>query len=328
MDIVFISGVELGRYAVRGIIDSTAFREETCRLKAIFSLSEEKAHKTSGFRPFDDIAATIDVPLHKVDSIKTKDILKTVSAYAPDLLCIIGWSELAPPELLDIPKMKHESTHRHSATHGCIGIHPTLLPQGRGRAPIPWSLIYGLERSGVTLFYLEEGADTGDIVLQSEFLIDLEDDASTVYSKVADLHYELMKEAMPLLASGTAPRTPQNPEQATVWKRRKPEDGEIDWSKTQMELYNWIRALTYPYPGAFTHLRGRKLTIWKSLLGKEGNAQHAPGTILGVREDGIIISCRDGELILQKLGLEGEQSLDGPTFATLYELSKGMTPFN
>jgi len=322
MDIIFISGVQLGRYALKGIIDSEAFRSGEAIVKAIFGLAEEKASRTSGYRTFDDLAYSAGAPLHRVASIKTEAMIEQIRDYAPDLICIIGWSELAPSVLLDIPKEKHGSKQRHDVTHGCIGMHPTLLPQGRGRAPIPWAIIKGLKKSGVTMFYLEEEADAGDIIAQREFQIDIEDDASTVYVKVASLHYELMRDNLPLLVRGIAPRVPQDPSKVTIWKKRTPKGGVIDWNKSQMDQYNWIRALTHPYPGAFTFWRDRKVTIWKASLDQRA-VSVGPGTIVDVMDAGVVVACTDGALILKRLQLEDEPELDGKTFADCYGLPVG-----
>jgi methionyl-tRNA formyltransferase len=323
MDIVFISGVELGHYALNGLVDSVSFRQNACALKAIFGLSSEKAALTSGFQAFDAVAGQFGIPFHEISTLKSKASINLIRQYAPDLICIIGWSELAPSELLDVPKEKHNSLHRHARTHGCIGIHPTLLPRGRGRAPIPWSIIKGLTKSGVTLFYLEEGADTGDIIAQRDFTIELRDDAASVYAKVANLHYELMKDILPKLVAGRAERVAQDPSKATVWQKRQPKDGLIDWNKTKMAQYNWIRALTRPYPGAFCYFKGQKLSVWRASMDETCKPAVQVGTIVDIRKNGIVISCIDGCLILEELQLEGEASMPGMSFAGRHGLSIG-----
>lgn len=322
MEIVFISGVELGLYALKGILGSQSFRNGEAILKAVFALAEDKSSKTSGYQSFDDLSQSNGITLHKITSIKTESVIKQIAAYSPDLIFIIGWSELAPSDLLDVPKKKHNSQYRHASTHGCIGIHPTLLPQGRGRAPIPWAIIKGLKKSGVTMFYLEERADAGDVIDQREFDIHLDDDASSVYGVVAKLHYELMKDNLPLLVKGIAPRTHQDPNNVTFWPKRTPEDGIIDWSMSQADQYNWIRALTHPYPGAFTFWKGHKITIWKAhLRTKDHRADY--GQVVDISDEGIIIACKDGALLLNCLQFENEPELESAAFAMKYGLAIG-----
>jgi len=307
MDIIFISAVTLGAYALQGLIASDAYSNGNAVIKAIYSLDDTKASQTSGYQIFDDLAERVGAPLHKVRSIKADDVIAHIRKYDPDFIFIIGWSELAPSQLLDIPKIKHGAICRHSNYHGCIGIHPTLLPQGRGRAPIPWAIIKGLTKSGVTMFYLEEEADAGDIIAQREFDILLEDDATNVYAKVAGLHYELCRDILPLLTHGTASRRSQDPHHATVWPKRKPENGAIDWMKSSVEIYNWIRALTHPYPGAFTFWGKQKLTIWKACLDSHTNMAASPGTIIDTSDKGIRVACVDGSVILTQIQVQ-----DGP----------------
>lgn len=325
VDIVFISAATLGAYALRGIIDSPAFRSGEATIKAIFSLADERCQHVIGYHCFDGMAKDIGAAHHKVSSIKTSSVVKQISAYQPDLICIVAWSELAPARLLDIPKEKHEADTRHGAGYGCIGIHPMLLPQGRGRAPIPWAIIKGLHKSGVTLFYLEDGADAGDIIAQRECAILFEDDASTLYTKAATLHYEIMKETLPLLVNNTAARIPQRPDEATIWQKRRPEDGFIHWDWPTMNIYNLIRALTPPYPGAFTLWHGSKLTIWKARLLSYSTGQERPGTIVDLLDNGIVVAGVDGLLSLEKMQFAGEPVLDANSFVERHGLLRGET---
>ncbi len=323
MDIVFISGVELGRFALQGILDSSSYIDGDIRIKGIFSLADSKASRTSGYTKFDDLAKNTD--LHYVQSIKSMDVISKITNYSPDFIFIIGWSELAPEILLDIPKNKYKSINRHDKTHGCIGMHPTLLPQGRGRAPIPWAIIKGLKQSGVTLFYLENQADSGDIILQKEFAIDLDDDASTVYQKVAQIHYTLTKTAMPLLVNGDAPRIIQDTSQVTHWAKRTPEDGIINWNKSQLEQHNWIRALTHPYPGAFTYWKNHRVTLWKSKVVSFFGSynDYEPGSVVSINKDGIFIACVDTPILVTALQFEEDEILDGLAFSEKYNLQIG-----
>ena len=319
MNAVFVTGVELGCHALRGLLDSTAYASGEIRLSAVIGLDEEKSAQTVGYRSAWHLSQKAGIPFHCVNSITTEQVFRKVTQMAPDLIFIIGWSELARSEFLDIPKTKHCSAQRHGCAHGCIGMHPTLLPYGRGRAPIPWSIIHGLPTSGVTMFYLEDEADAGDIIAQREFPIEINDDAFSVYAMVADLHYAMMRDTVPLLVQGTAGRTAQDASTATVWRRRTPEDGIIDWRKGNIEQYNWIRALTHPYPGARTLWRGRMLTIWKAKPRAVATSA-CPGSVIALSHESVTVACSVGAVDLFRLQMEDEPELDAGAFAARYGL--------
>ena len=221
----------------------------------IFTADKQRMVEKSGmhpdyFREFDDLARQWGVPLYKIDNVSVPLDTERMKRLKPDLIFCIGWPQVIGKEILGIPSCS------------CIGIHPTLLPERRGGAPINWCLIDGLSKSGVTLFYFDEGIDSGDIIAQQEFEITLEDTAKTVLDKVANISVELIKEYYPFLEKGDALRISQDNTRATYTRRRRPEDGVIDWRKTSLSIYNWIRALTLPFPGAFTFWNGRKIIIF------------------------------------------------------------------
>ena len=132
-------------------------------------LDQAKSSVTVGYTDLGPFAAKSGVPVEYIRSIKTEAAQNLLRESAPDYLMIVGWSELAPSAILDIPKSKHGGVARHTASYGCIGMHQTLLPEGRGRAPIPWAIIKGLNRTGVTAFLLEEAADAGELSTRSRY---------------------------------------------------------------------------------------------------------------------------------------------------------------
>ena len=208
----------------------------------------------------------------------------------PDVIFVLGLSQIVPPSILSIP------------TIGCIGSHPALLPQNRGRHPIVWSLVNGLEKSGVTLFWLDEGVDSGDIWVQKEFNIDLDDDAGSLYNKSKDITVELLQEYLSELESGEAERIPQDHSQANYWPKRGFEDGEIDWKMGSKKIYDLIRALTNPYVGAHCRYQGNVCKIWKAQLvnTKIDLKDVEPGEVVGVNGDEVAVKTGDGVLKLVK----------------------------
>jgi methionyl-tRNA formyltransferase len=182
---------------------------------------------------------------------RTRKALDELRALAPDIMLVIGWRWLLPAEVLALPPK------------GCLGIHGSLLPRLRGFAPVNWALIRGESRTGPSLFYFDEGTDTGDLVGQRPFDLTDDDDAATVRSRLVEASVELLEEHLPGLADGTAPRTPQPLEGATFGPKRTPEDGNIDWERNARRVFHWVRGLTRPYPGAFSRLTGRRVHVWK-----------------------------------------------------------------
>jgi len=175
-----------------------------------------------------------------------------INKYNLDWLFIIGWSQIVSNQVLNSPKS------------GCIGMHPTLLPVGRGRAAIPWAIIKGLDKTGVTMFVMDEGVDTGDILGQIEIPIKSDTTATDLYNKVTDAHIDLISEIFPLLKSDNYSIHVQDESQATYWEGRTPADGQLDSSMTINEADALIRGTTHPYPGAYYIKDKEKFIIWKA----------------------------------------------------------------
>ncbi len=216
----------------------------------VFTAHEELRSAIADFVSFDDFVRPLGVPLFKVRRSRSQEFIEQVKALRPELNIVISWSQIIPKEVLDFAPL------------GCVGIHYSLLPARRGGAPLNWALIDGLNKSGITLFYVDEGVDTGDIIGQREFEITFDDTVKTLLDKIVVLAPELLAEYLPLIKQGSAPRIKQREEEATYTRRRKPEDSEIEWEKLSVEaLYNFIRALAPPYPSAFTCVGHRRLVF-------------------------------------------------------------------
>ncbi len=295
-----------------------AVLEIKANVVGIFTADKQRMVEKSGmhpdyFREFDDLARQWGVPLYKVDNVSVPLDTERMKGLKPDLIFCIGWPQVIGKEILGIPSC------------GCVGIHPTLLPERRGGAPINWCLIDGLSKSGVTLFYFDEGIDSGDIIAQQEFEITLEDTAKTVLDKVANISVELIKEYYPFLEKGDALRISQDNVRATYTRRRRPEDGVIDWRKTSLSIYNWIRALTSPFPGAFTFWNGRKIIIWESELLKgyraRFNARHGE-ILVNLDERGMVVTTGDNCILIRTVEVDGEK-MNGGEFVRRFKVDHG-----
>ena len=301
--IAFVGCVEEGRRSLETLL---GMGEE---VSAIFTLRPELAAKVSGAVPWEGVAARSGVPLHYVRNMNDPEAVEILRGIAPDLLFCVGWTQLLRKPVLEIPRL------------GCLGFHASLLPSYRGRAPVNWAIINGERQTGNTLMFLDEGVDTGDILAQRAFPIEDDDTCATIYDRVALSEDEMIREVMPLIHEGRMPRRPQDHAVATVMPRRKPEDGIVDWKRTTRQLHDWVRALTHPYPGAFTTLASRRVSIWKASPWRPGPGGFAvdrprPGVW---RLDGtpprLLAGTGDGELSLERVQFDGEEELDGLAFA-------------
>lgn len=248
MRIGFVTCVQLGLSCIEEILRLGG------RIDLLVTLEDHRAQRKSGRVYLDDVAAAHGVPLYKCANINDAESLRVIEDADLDWLFIIGWSQIAGAPLLAVP------------SRGVLGMHPTLLPLGRGRASIPWAILKGLTQTGVTLFQLDEGVDTGPILGQQVVDIDPRESALTLYDKVARAHVELMREIWPRLMSEDLIPVPQDDTAATVWPGRTPSDGEIFHDMGVADVDRLVRATGRPYPGAFIRLPEGDLTIWAGAM--------------------------------------------------------------
>jgi methionyl-tRNA formyltransferase len=243
----------------------------------------------SGQCAFDDVADRLRAELVETADVNAEETLAAVRALRPDLIFVVGWSQLVRDPFIAL------------ASEGVFGMHPTLLPRHRGRAPIPWAILTGLAKTGVTLFEIVDStADSGPIVGQQEIDIAPDETATTLFEKVADAHVDLVRTFVPQLIARTAPRIPQDPRQASSWPKRSPSDGVIDWETRAAYLHDWVRAQTRPYPGAFTYAGDERLVVWRARpVELDGGA--SAGTVVERRTEGIVVACGEGGLLLEEV---------------------------
>ena len=250
MRIVYIGAERVGLACLCRLIDMN--RE----MAGVFTADPALGPKIADYVSFDDEMARRALTCFKIKSSKAPEFVQQVKALRPDLILVIGWSQIIPQELV------------HAAPLGCVGLHYSLLPARRGGAPLFWALRDGLTESGMTLFYLNEKIDAGDVIAQKRFPIDRHDTARTLLDKIVVAAPELLSETIHLIESGKAPRIKQDESRATTTTRRTPSESLIQGSYSLEELHNFIRALAPPYPSAFTFLGGHKLVIPSARLEK------------------------------------------------------------
>ena len=193
-----------------------------------------------------------------------------------------------------------------TAPLGAYNLHGSLLPAYRGRAPVNWMLVNGEREAGVTLHHMVARADAGDIVGQREVAIDDSDTALTLYRKLVPLGVALLTEMHPLIVAGRAPRRAQDLSRGSYFGRRRPEDGRIDWRWPARRIFNLVRAVTHPYPGAFCWLNGRKLFVWESRIAAEAGQRGAPGEIVSTAGGGAVeVAAGEGSLLIARMQFDG-----------------------
>lgn len=275
--------------------------ESRISVSALFTHKDDPDEEV-WFRTPRALAEKHGIPVFDPDSLRDPIWIGRIRDLSPDYLFSFYYRNLLPRKVLDIPKIAP------------LNLHGSLLPKFRGRCPVNWVLIEGEERTGVTLHVMEVKPDAGDIVAQREVEIASEDTAGSLALKLASAARALLREIMPQLEAGRLERRPQAGP-SSYYGGRKPEDGVIDWKKSATGIYNLIRAVTHPYPGAYTFLGGRKLFIWKAHP-RQGEAEGPPGTV--VSTDPLLIKTGEGLLHVTSLQAEGEDEMGAELFLSLH----------
>lgn len=302
MRIVFMGASELGWDCCRTLLESGQEVVGILSIPKEFRISWSDRPVTNvRFKSFEDLSQQYGIPLGYVTTKMSDPVYRELlQSWKPDLLIVIGWYYLVPPVLRDLARL------------GAVGIHASLLPRYRGGAPLVWAMINGERETGISLFHFADGVDTGDVIAQRTFAIAFEDDIATVVRKSLSASLDVLREYVPMLAAGTAPRRAQDHSLATLVPQRKPEDGLLNWNDvTALQAYNWVRAQTRPYPGAFTFIGPEKVTLWKAVPVAASEAVNAPpGSVVMpvVGESELLgVVCADREL----LGLSEVEGADG-----------------
>ncbi|GLI37156.1 formyltransferase [Geobacter hydrogenophilus] len=251
------------------------------------------------FQSVRELAERHGIPYLTTDINEPANVAK-VREIAPDLLFSFYYRNMIKPEVLEIPRL------------GALNLHGSYLPKYRGRVPVNWAVINGETETGATLHHMVAKPDAGDIVDREKVTIAFTDTSFDVFTKVTEAAVTIIARAYPLLAAGTAPRIPMNLAEGSYFGGRKPADGLIDWTKSAVRIYNLIRGVTHPYPGAFTYLEGKKVIIW-STRPLPGSAE--PGMV--VTENPLVVGTGEGLLEITSLQPEGEDEVAAGGFAAI-----------
>ncbi|MDD4183658.1 MAG: methionyl-tRNA formyltransferase [Candidatus Omnitrophica bacterium] len=254
-------------------------------------------------------AKKTNLPLVTPQSLKTDEIKEQISGLNPDLFIIADYGKILPKTLLGIPKM------------AAIGVHPSLLPLYRGPAPINWALLKGDKETGVTIFKMDEGLDTGDIIIQKNIVISDSDNSITLHEKLAYEGAKLLIESLAMFKKGPVKTTAQNEEFSSFASKLQKEDGRIKWEETATDIRNRIRALS-GWPSAYTFYKRKMLKITDAEALQE-KGENSPATIEAVKKDGIYVSTGNGLLKIKLLKPEGKREMDAYSFVLGHGVKSG-----
>jgi len=260
--------------------------------------------------PVKKFAESLNIPVIQPAKIRiNEEFLGKLKDHSPDLICVAAYGKILPKSILDLPPM------------GCINVHSSILPKYRGAAPINWAVINGETTTGITTMLIDEGMDTGDILLTEETIIEVNDTSETLSLRLSEIGASLLIKTISELKNGNLKPIKQIDSESSLAPMLKKEHGNIDWTKTAIEIRDQIRGLL-PWPCAFTHLNGKMLKIFDSgISDQKGN----PGQVVYADKNILRISCAKGSLDLLQVQLEGNRKMDIKSFLMGRQIEIGTT---
>jgi methionyl-tRNA formyltransferase len=303
MRIIFLGYHNIGHACLQALIELG--RELGDEIVAVVTHADDPKEEV-WFASVRQLAFENYLPVYQPADPNAPAFVAAMQALQPDWLFSCYYRHMLKQPLLDLPRL------------GALNLHGSLLPLYRGRCPVNWVLLHGETETGVTLHYMVAKADQGDIVGQERVPITFEDTALTLFAKMTAAAPELLREAYPLLRAGAAPRLSQDHSQASYYGGRTPADGLIDWRLSAQQTYDLVRAVTHPYPGAFTFFQGRKLFVWAGqIMAAPVADSHLPGQVTAcLPGKGLLVATGAGHFLITQARWEGEPEFLGPVLAT------------
>ena len=311
MKIVFMGTPDFARDSLSAIYDAGH------EITAVVTVPDKPKGRGMKLIPCEvkEYAVEKNIKVYQPEKLReNKEIVDTLKDINPDVICVVAYGKIIPKEILEIPK------------YGCVNVHPSLLPQYRGSAPIQWAILNGDKETGVTTMYLDEGMDSGDIILQTKTLIDKDETSGELWDRLSKIGAELLVETLEKIENKTAPRIKQ-PKEFTLAPMIEKSQAKIDWkSKTAQEIKNLVRGLN-PIMGAYSVLNEKKIKFWKvdklsieEFINKYPEFKEYeyrfleidPGTVLYIdKKEAIYIMAKEG--IIKVLEIQGENAKRMPT---------------
>lgn len=292
-----------------GVVCLTTLLELGAEVAAVFTHADDPGDR-GWFRSVRELAAERGLPVFVDQRLDTPEWLPRLRAWAPDFLFSFYYRRLLPQAVLEV------------AARGALNVHGSLLPRYRGRCPTNWVLVNGERETGVTLHYMVARADAGDVVAQRRVPIAADDTAITLYRKQTAAAAAMLREVYPQLCAGTAPRRPMEVAAGSYFGGRGPADGRIEWQREARQIYDLVRAVTHPYPGAFAEWHGAPLLVWWAQADGDGGDE-APGTVVGV-DHGVLVQTGAGRLRLLRVQAANDDERPAGEWARRAGVAEGM----
>ncbi len=265
--------------------------------------------KEMQFTPVKECAQRYDIPVYQPKRVREPECVEKLRKYHADIMVVVAFGQILPKEILEM------------TPYGCVNVHASLLPKYRGAAPIQWSIIDGEEVTGVTTMQMNEGLDTGDMLLKVEIPIEDKETGGSLHDKLAEAGARLCVETIEGLQKNEITPIPQGETTTAYAKMLDKALGNIDWSKTAIEVERLVRGLS-PWPSAYTNWNDKVMKIWDgSCVSYEGDAQ--PGTIVKVNKDSFWIQTGEGALCIWELQIPGKKRMDAGAFLRGYQVKEG-----
>ena len=267
--------------------------------------------KAMAMPPVKEKALEYGIPVYQPVRVrKDEAFFEELTKIQPDVIVVIAFGQILPKEILEMPK------------YGCVNVHASLLPKYRGAAPIQWAVINGEKVSGVTTMRMDEGLDTGDMILKEEVVLDEKETGGSLFDRLSGVGARLCVRTLEAIEDGTAIYTKQDHAAATKTTLIKKQFGIIDWNKPAAEIECLIRGLN-PWPSAYTYLNGKTLKIWAAAV-KDETSDKEPGELTEVTKHSVGVQTGDGILMLEEVQLEGKKRMSADAFLRGNALSEGM----
>ena len=264
--------------------------------------------KALQFTPVKEVAIDHNIPVYQPQKVRKQEVIDEIIALDPEVIVVVAFGQIIPKAILDIPK------------YGCINVHASLLPKYRGAAPIQWAIIDGEKETGVTTMQMDEGLDTGDMLLKTIIPMDRKETGGSLFDKLSKEGATLLLETLKAVEEGTVKPEKQGETTTKYATMLKKQMGQIDFTKSAASIERLIRGLN-PWPSAYTSLNGKTLKIWDADV-IESDEKQNPGQIIDT-VDGLAIGTGEGILIVRQLQLEGKKRMDASSFLRGYVVEKG-----
>lgn len=265
--------------------------------------------KAMQFPPVKECALAHGIPVFQPKRVREPECIEELRKYNADVMVVIAFGQILPKEILEMPK------------YGCVNVHASLLPKYRGAAPIQWAVIDGEKVSGVTTMQMDEGLDTGDMILKTEIVLDEKETGGSLHDKLADAGAKLCVETLKVIEEGTATFTKQGDSPTAYAKMLDKKLGQIDWNRSAAEIERLIRGLN-PWPSAYTNWNDKVMKIWEAEV-EERSSDAPAGTVVRVTKEAFYVQTGEGQLKVLALQIPGKKRMEADAFLRGYQVEEG-----